>query len=388
MAKNISILEGRKSRNFSQTKKLRTNLVGSGTQDWVPEDEAGDYCDFESIEITENGIYMPQGHGYKEAVVNVKNGADDFIAKTIIKNGTYKPADDGVAGYSSVDVKVTGVGADYTFNVKNKTMSLVPDSITELNGEIYGGHSSNRSVVKWNGNSFDSIASGKSSWVKTAAVNGTLYITVASLGNSPHLQVYNGSSFTDVPNSQLTDLEHPLGQMTSYEFIGYNNDLLILGGHTFLGSGRDIQEVYAWNGSSWRIWGELPAAGSVSAVIYKERLHIFYNINERHPLAGNVYAWTGSSWEQLPSMPVWRNAGQQASGVLDGIPFVLKVGDEERVHIYSAFYGNHYSFNGKFWRPEESLLGDNPSVIWQYEDKIYANRFELEPIIAGEVENE
>ena len=41
MAKNISLLEGKQARNFSGTKKLRTTK-GATTQDWIPEDEAGD----------------------------------------------------------------------------------------------------------------------------------------------------------------------------------------------------------------------------------------------------------------------------------------------------------------------------------------------------------
>ena len=71
MSKNISIQEGGVAKQLT-VDKLKTNLVGSGTCLWVPEDE------------------VPLG------------------TKNITKNGTYRASDDGYYGYSQVTVN--GVG--------------------------------------------------------------------------------------------------------------------------------------------------------------------------------------------------------------------------------------------------------------------------------------
>lgn len=79
MSKNITIQEGGIAKQLT-VDKLKTNLVGSGTCLWVPEDE---------VQLT---------------------------TKTITKNGTYKASDDGYYGYSEVTVSgmgsVTGTDGD------------------------------------------------------------------------------------------------------------------------------------------------------------------------------------------------------------------------------------------------------------------------------------
>lgn len=71
MSKNITIQEGGVAKQLTVT-KLKTNLVGGGTQLWVPED---------SVEQT---------------------------IKNITANGTYRASDDGYYGYSEVTVNVPG----------------------------------------------------------------------------------------------------------------------------------------------------------------------------------------------------------------------------------------------------------------------------------------
>lgn len=71
MSKNITIQEGGAAKQMT-VDKLKTNLVGGGTQLWVPED---------SVELT---------------------------TKNITANGTYRASDDGYYGYSEVTVNVPG----------------------------------------------------------------------------------------------------------------------------------------------------------------------------------------------------------------------------------------------------------------------------------------
>ena len=59
MSKNITILEGRETRTFGNVEKLQTNLIGGGTQNWIPEDEDASYVETEDLSVDENGYYEP-----------------------------------------------------------------------------------------------------------------------------------------------------------------------------------------------------------------------------------------------------------------------------------------------------------------------------------------
>ena len=71
MSKNIIIQEGGIGKQLT-VDKLKTNLVGSGTCLWVPEDEV----QLGTKTITENGTYKASNdgyYGYEQVVVNVAN---------------------------------------------------------------------------------------------------------------------------------------------------------------------------------------------------------------------------------------------------------------------------------------------------------------------------
>ncbi len=71
LAKDITIAEGGVGRNFGSTTKLKTDLMGGGTQYWIPEDEAGDYVTKRHLNVTQNGTYTPEDGFYDEVTVNV-----------------------------------------------------------------------------------------------------------------------------------------------------------------------------------------------------------------------------------------------------------------------------------------------------------------------------
>lgn len=371
MAKNISILEGRKSRNFSQTRKLRTNLVGGGTQDWVPEDEAGDYCNFESIEITENGTYIPQGHGYKEAVVNVKNGADDFIAKTIVKNGTYKPADDGAAGYSSVDVKVGGIGSEYTFKIVQNGINITGMDILVSGGDVYARDGGSFYKQTRGEGSFKVIKSGMSNTGGALVeLNGNIY----DISGHPtrYLRLWNGTNFENI--TPFPNEEHPIryGDTVAAEVI--NGTLYVLGDGA---SGRTYYNVWRFNGTDFDDLGELlPKNGlyPVSNVVYKNKIHIFYN-----KATDNHYSFDGSSITKEADVPY----GDKMSRA---IPAVFNIMGVERIHIITYDYKLHYSFNGQFWRPEEGIdnYGTSVPMSWTINDKFYTSGYELKLVTGGD----
>lgn len=116
MSKNVTISEGTQAKNFYNTAKLRTNLIGGGTQLWIPEDEAGRYANLGEATIDENGTYTAADEGldgFSSVTVNVEGGGGGgggdpvLITKEITENGTYDAKDDEADGYSSVTVNVT-----------------------------------------------------------------------------------------------------------------------------------------------------------------------------------------------------------------------------------------------------------------------------------------
>lgn len=109
MSKNISIKVGGVSRNFSNVPKIQTEEAVTGNNiNWIPEDEANDYAETETLRVTENGAYYPSSGkcGFDEVVVNVSGGGGTLIEKTITQNGDYYAVDDNADGYSKVTVNV------------------------------------------------------------------------------------------------------------------------------------------------------------------------------------------------------------------------------------------------------------------------------------------
>lgn len=151
MAKNITIREGDTSKQFT-AKKLKVNLVGGGTANFIPEDEAIDYADVKDHEFKENGTFNPSDFNC-DAFGQVKVAVPANVKeKTITKNGVFNAASDNCLGYSKVTVNVPGGGGGgpYTVNFFGddyetvlKTETNVPyggsASCTELDGTILNG---------------------------------------------------------------------------------------------------------------------------------------------------------------------------------------------------------------------------------------------------------
>jgi hypothetical protein len=114
LAKNIVIAECGTAKTFT-AQKIQTRQTGSGTVNWVPEDEVLDYVDLKDKEFTANGTYEPSDFscdGFDTITVNVPANVKE---KNIVQNGTYYAADDNCMGYSKVNVNVSGGGGGIYF---------------------------------------------------------------------------------------------------------------------------------------------------------------------------------------------------------------------------------------------------------------------------------
>lgn len=141
MSKSITIKEGNTSKTFADVAKLRTNLVGSGSCTWVPEDET----QLVDKRITANGEYSPasdDAYGYGVVTVDI-----DLPTKHITKNGTYQASADNKEGWSEVEVNVAATngkdtdGNDYsitddgsggaTFSMADGDYNMTVDETTD-----------------------------------------------------------------------------------------------------------------------------------------------------------------------------------------------------------------------------------------------------------------
>jgi len=151
MGKNITLREGDTSKQFTAD-KIKTNLVGGGTCDWIPEDEAVDYVDLKDHTFNQAGTFLPSQFncdGFRQVKIDIPA---DVKEKTITANGEYNAADDECLGYSKVTVAVPGGGGGGPFTVRFfdddrqtilKTDANVPyggsASCTLLDGTTVGG---------------------------------------------------------------------------------------------------------------------------------------------------------------------------------------------------------------------------------------------------------
>lgn len=125
MSKSVSISRLREARNVAAVDKIITNTPSTGEDDsggsvtWVPEEDAADYIDADTLDVSENGTYTPEdGNYYNVVKVEVEGGASSgdsaelIDEKTIKANGIYYAIDDAqdadskTAAYEQVNVEV------------------------------------------------------------------------------------------------------------------------------------------------------------------------------------------------------------------------------------------------------------------------------------------
>lgn len=102
--KDASIVEGGLARKFNTVQKLKISRTDGGLQEWIPQDEAGEYINTKDKTITENGTYVARNDGcdaYKELTV-----AFPVSVKSITHDGTYRAADENLDGFTPVIVDV------------------------------------------------------------------------------------------------------------------------------------------------------------------------------------------------------------------------------------------------------------------------------------------
>ena len=108
MSKNISlIVNGAQTRYYNVPKINISQAEDRKRVSWIPEDEANDYADTDTLSVTEDGTYTPDDDvvGFSEVDVNVEGAEYNLTTLSITENGSYTP-EGNYDGFASVSVNI------------------------------------------------------------------------------------------------------------------------------------------------------------------------------------------------------------------------------------------------------------------------------------------
>ena len=365
MSKNITIQEGGAARTLSGVEKIVTNVAGeSGTQNWVPEDEAASYVDTGELSVSENGTYYSRDDGYigfSKVVVDVESGGGGgdeptLITKEITENGTYSASDDDADGYSSVTVNVSGGGGgggggtigDYYYPVK-QTSSLPTDEVytaVEWNGKVYAFLSGTQ-LYSFNGSTWTlegALPSGRTcEGGQLVVYNNQLYLIGASKTSGKYYNLiyrFGGGQFTYIT-------EGPGGGGS----LSGTNNKFVYNGLVYIST----DYIFTFNGTNVVNTNVQGLGTGMLCAMYNNTIYgVVFDINTNKNV---IYTFNGGQWSlsNLPEIPIY--------SALKGFTFQ---GDK----LHALGETEHYSYNGKWWRNEE-ILPYHPKVVCGTNKGIY-----------------
>lgn len=336
MSKNITIAEGAQAKNFNSVSKLRTNLIGGGTQDWVPEDEAGLYANLGIAEIDKNGTYKAVDEnldGFSEVAVQVK---PKVTTLNITQNGTYKAKKDKVDGYSEVSVEVPTGGNLITKDIsENGTYNASDDNAdgySSVSVNVSGGGSLITKNITKNGtyNASDDGASGYSS-VTVNVENSSGNILINGLSNATAGQrmstmdfftaldeqayIAGMSYFTDENIRSWLQTYVREGRWIPAEMLNYNNLLLIGGAGINVDENTQIAMLSMW------VWaqGIFDDSGIVSiSDITNNACEITTDNGTKFTRDAHTIAWKGNRTAGSWMLGGWNDLRNQITGHTTG----------------------------------------------------------------------
>ena len=336
MAKPVTIMQNKMSQTFASVKKIRTNLVGEGTQNWVPEDEAADYAKIKKGSFNENGTYYASEDdkdAYNEVKVRVPSEQLKLKGLKVTENGTYTAESQNIDGFNNVSVNVSGGGTggvDYTIEWEKVSDTAYGEQFVEYNGKIYG-RTYNGGIYAFDGSNWEelpSIPNGLSG-------RGTIVVYDGKLCSVGFRNVYyfTGSSWEILPNSES-------GGIYYAGCVEYNGELHTCGEGGFQTGEYTTHRIF--DGNSWRHGVETPIGGDCNPFVYDGELYIIpaYGTNK-------LYKYTGNGWTEI-----WAT-----EGVSRGYGDIIVNGKEKKL---MGIYGTlPQTFNGQFLRPEELPNGSS-----------------------------
>lgn len=202
MSKNIIIQEGGVPRQLTAD-KLRTNQIGGGTCDWVPED---------AVRLT---------------------------TKSVNQNGTYTASDDGFYGYSAVTVSGVGVasgrgadGNDYiarTGSGGTLDVTKVPSSIKVTTPPTFTGAYIDGATIDYSGMIVTAYDKNGQSMGELQLSDLTLPVQNADYSQTTHKTGY-GEATSDLP----TNWAQPISVYNYIAYTEYTGNRYIAGNGKFL----------------------------------------------------------------------------------------------------------------------------------------------------------
>lgn len=98
MSKNITIQKNGVAQSLFGVEEIKTNLYGTGTVEWVPEDEVT----LQALSVTENGTYTPGEGVFGFSIVTVNVSASQVIGTMNGKTYVVTVDENGYLVYTEV----------------------------------------------------------------------------------------------------------------------------------------------------------------------------------------------------------------------------------------------------------------------------------------------
>lgn len=375
MSKNVTISEGSQSKNFNGIKKLRTNLIGGGNQYWVPEDECGKYINTKQLTVDTNGTYLASNYNCDAFSQVSANAKPNSMEKSVNINGSYNASDDNVQAYSSVEVNVvngddTEIG-DYYYPVTYEE----EDSEWKLEGSIVG-----RGAIAFNGNywlfekmpqynnqiSLAQWDEDNKRWYRSLGFpNGKDAVGAAlfSLGEGMDGNLYQDAIVVSISTSsyrlynEVWSYRRPMPGDTVKDWMQEPNLPGIGNGSGTFIKGNELH-MYAYTNTS--------SGGLVHARMNIDT-KISIDIGDPPPEEGPLMAsYNGEIYGLCPSGNFYKYEGPYNWILLNKFPVssvgVAFVEHKKKLHAFVGEY--HYSFNGRWWRKEESIGEGGVLAAW------------------------
>ncbi len=278
-------------------------------------------------------------------------------------------------------------------SIESKTNGYCYALTTYNGNLIEGGHFDSAGgrfaskIAEWNGTSWSPLGSG----LNTSPILYTYYVTVTALtvynGNliaggwfdsaggtvANDIAEWNGTSWLPLGNG-ITN-----GDAGVLSLAVYNGNL-IAGGEFTMAGGQPVNNIAEWNGTSWSALGSGVAHGVVLPFVYALAV---YNGNliaagefdsAGGKLVNNIAAWNGTSWSALGNgIRVGNTGGIYSLAVFNGNLIVGGTFDSagsNLVNDIAEWNGSSWSSLGKGM--SGSLISSSVSDLAVYNSSLYA----------------
>jgi len=267
------------------------------------------------------------------------------------------------------------------------------NAMTVYNGDLYvagtfdtaGGVPVN-CIAKWDGTTWSPVGSGIKLHLENdqafamAVFNNALYVggRFDTVGGIPATNIakWDGSSWSAVAAGLGVARNTVFADSDAVISLAVYNNMLVAGGGFTNASGLSVNNIAAWNGSTWSALGNGVNGGVQSIANYQNDLYTSLINTNAGQSTYFISKWDGSSWSNVVGGP---GTGTNYYGyLLDLFPFdgkLLGAGSFSIVNNNDTFTTGIAQWDGSTWSPFLSLTdaGTGYYQMMVYNNYLYAS---------------